>query len=116
MPPKILKVGRPRPLTNEREVGKVSVPPFDLQSIPDVRALGAFECDEINREVDRARVAAVDERDELEAGGILLAQLSQEVGLDHAGADDVLDHVDIAAADVDPAQEVDLHRRVDLRV
>src|SRR3954453_11688162 len=103
-------------LRYEREVRKVSVPPFDLQSVPDVRALGAVECDEIDGQVDRAGVRPVDECDELERGRILLAELGQEVRLDHAGADHVFDDVDIAAADIDPAQEVDLHRRIDLRV
>src|SRR3954447_23323128 len=76
---------RPRPLTNEREVRKVSVTAFDLQSVPDVRALGACECGEIDGQVDGAGVRPVDERDELERGGILLAELRQEVRLDHAG-------------------------------
>src|SRR3954469_12164136 len=62
-------------LRYEREVRKVSVPPFDLPSVPDVRALGAVECDEIDGQIDGAGVRPVDERDELERGGILLAEL-----------------------------------------
>src|SRR3954464_1516727 len=100
------EAARPRPLTNEREDMEYSVTAFDLQSVADVRALGAVECDEIDGQIDRAGVRPVDERDELERGRILLAELRQQVRLDHAGADDVLDDVDIAAADVDPAEEV----------
>src|SRR5882757_6808726 len=78
-------------LFNGNQVRQVSVAAVDLQSVPGVCLGGGLECAEIDGEVDRARVGAVEERYELETGGIFLAELRQQVGFDDAGGDDVFD-------------------------
>src|SRR5437762_13665043 len=80
-------------LTNGSEVRKVSVLPVNLESVADVRALGSLEGDKIDGEVDGPSFGTIDEGDELEAGGVRLAELGQEVGLEDAGGADVLHHL-----------------------
>src|SRR4051812_37143084 len=93
---------------NGNQIRQVSVPAVDLQSVTRIRLGGGLECAEVDGEVDRARVGPIEEGYQLEAGGILLAELGHQIRLDNAGGDDVFDDVDVAAGDVDPAQEVNL--------
>src|SRR5216110_158075 len=90
------------------QIGKVCVQPFQLQSVADERPFLDLERVKVGGEVDGAEVRAVDERDELERGRPLLSQLGEQIVLDDAGGDDVLDQIDILAADVDVVEEVDL--------
>src|SRR5205085_11351525 len=70
----------------------------------------------IDIQLDGAQLRTVDERDQLQLRGILLAQLLEQVALDHASGDDVLQEIDVLSPDVRPVQVVDLHRAGDFGV
>ena len=81
---------------------------LQLQAVAGEGALLELEGAEIGLQIDGAQVGAVDQGDELERRRLLLPQLGQQVVLDDAGGDDVLDEVDVLSGDVDVVEKIDL--------
>lgn len=81
-----------------------------LESVPCEDPLADGEHLKVRGHVGGAGVGAVEQRDEPERGGPVQAELAEEIVLDHTRGDHVLEHVDVAAADVGVAEEVDLQR------
>src|SRR6185503_6344970 len=94
----------------ETDIRKVSETPVVLQAVAGKSAVRDGEGAEVRLHVDRAGVGAVEQGHEAERGRSVLAQLAEQVVLDDAGVDDVLEHVDVPAPDVGEAEEVDLQR------
>src|SRR5436305_722896 len=92
------------------DVGKVAQPPVDLESVADERAVAvrAFEGAVVGFQVDGSQVGAVDQGHQPQRRRRVQPELRQQVVLDDAGGDDVLDDVDVPAGDVDVADVVDL--------
>src|SRR5512141_3059049 len=82
---KILAPGCAVPSAHAADVGEVAMPALELQPISDERAAVAFEHVVVNLQLDSAKVGPIQQSHEAERCGILLTELGEEVGLDHAG-------------------------------
>ncbi len=107
---------QPGPVPDSANEGQICKPSPMFQSVTGVGAFVDGEDAEIGGHVDGADVGPVEECDEAQGGRGVGAELGEEVILDDAGVDDVLEHVDVAVADVGEAEEVDLERVGDLVV
>jgi hypothetical protein len=89
----------------------------ELQPVTDENsAMIGLERPVIDFQLNGAQLRPVDERYELELGGILLSQLLQEIGLDHARRHHVFQQIDVLSGDIRPMQIINFHRAGDLGV
>src|SRR5258707_1924667 len=96
-------------LSHAADVGEVAELAVLFQPVADENAVAGLEGAKVGFELDRAQIGTVEQRDQLQCCGLVLTKLGQKIRLDDAGRDDVLQHVDVLARQIDPIQKVDLH-------
>jgi len=82
----------------------------DFEAVADKRAFRDLERTIIGVDLDRPQVGPVQQGDEMDRGRLVEPELLEQVVLDHARRHDVLQHVHVAALDLDVADEIDLER------